>query len=393
MTKKLKLYQYGNCGPYDQFNPFTVYNQPHAAEILYQIASLDQSQRTRLEIAERLNIEVDRISVLVDEMIHLNIISEFEECLSLNFTVILNEDVQKIDAFSLSLSQQIAKLLINESPFFDDCASRLNANPQFDVSRLLYHIIACEIFDGSAIDLLADHQLIKTSKLQKGNRDYILFGFEDHEKVTEMSDKLLCSCNTLTSNGVSFRSFGDGNGQRNDLYRHQNIIKQNIYKTRLNDDVNHSYMPIIEENLKKDVQILSELVHRINKNENNLDLFSNEEKVYLKYLNTLEYIEIKNDRVEISVPVFTVEDKLIMAEIHSKVMAIVLPLFKACVQSFPASMDITALKHNVEVTELMNELWHQVFGNINEQLVEKGFLSQPPFIEGQGRYFRAIYFE
>ena len=52
---------------------------------------------------------------------------------------------------------------------------------------------------------------------------------------------------------------------------------------------------------------------------------------------------------------------------------------------------LKSVVHGVAYSEIGNELWHQVFGNINEYLVNHGLFSNPELIEGQGRYLRALY--
>jgi hypothetical protein len=54
---------------------------------------------------------------------------------------------------------------------------------------------------------------------------------------------------------------------------------------------------------------------------------------------------------------------------------------------------LSAIKHKVDIKEIANELWHQVFGSINEYLVEKNFFERPNYIDGQGRFFQSIYIE
>jgi len=43
------------------------------------------------------------------------------------------------------------------------------------------------------------------------------------------------------------------------------------------------------------------------------------------------------------------------------------------------------------VDEVANEMWHQIFGYTNEYLVKCGFVQEPEYEDGQGRYLQAIY--
>ncbi|NOQ23714.1 MAG: hypothetical protein GQ565_13840 [Candidatus Aegiribacteria sp.] len=53
--------------------------------------------------------------------------------------------------------------------------------------------------------------------------------------------------------------------------------------------------------------------------------------------------------------------------------------------------DLTSVLHGIDEKEIANELWHQVFGNINEYLVREGILLTPEHKIGEGRYFQALY--
>lgn len=51
---------------------------------------------------------------------------------------------------------------------------------------------------------------------------------------------------------------------------------------------------------------------------------------------------------------------------------------------------LSAVKQSVSVHELGNELWHQLFGRVNEKLVTYGLVSTPPNSKGEGRYLKSI---
>jgi hypothetical protein len=53
---------------------------------------------------------------------------------------------------------------------------------------------------------------------------------------------------------------------------------------------------------------------------------------------------------------------------------------------------ITFLKElkYVDIKEIANEIWHQIFGATNEYLVKEGFVSSPPYTDGEGRYLRSF---
>lgn len=54
------------------------------------------------------------------------------------------------------------------------------------------------------------------------------------------------------------------------------------------------------------------------------------------------------------------------------------------------ALNITAVRHGVNRLEIANELYHLVFGYINEELVHRGIVASPPFIPTEGRYLQCI---
>ena len=53
-------------------------------------------------------------------------------------------------------------------------------------------------------------------------------------------------------------------------------------------------------------------------------------------------------------------------------------------------LPLTAVRHGVPPKEIANELYHILFGGINEAAVRRGLVSAPPRREGGGRYFQCI---
>lgn len=53
-------------------------------------------------------------------------------------------------------------------------------------------------------------------------------------------------------------------------------------------------------------------------------------------------------------------------------------------------LEITAARHGVPAGETANELYHILFGGINEELVRRGLTAAPPDRPGEGRYLQCI---
>lgn len=92
----------------------------------------------------------------------------------------------------------------------------------------------------------------------------------------------------------------------------------------------------------------------------------------------------------ICVPVYTPEHKKYIAEIESIIEKCLGNAISDILLELADSMDITAVKHGVDRKEIANELYHIVFGSINEELVARGIIAAPQYIPNEGRYFKCI---
>lgn len=46
--------------------------------------------------------------------------------------------------------------------------------------------------------------------------------------------------------------------------------------------------------------------------------------------------------------------------------------------------------YNKKSYEVANEIYHSIFGEVNEALVRSGLVAEPEAISGEGRYFRSF---
>lgn len=53
-------------------------------------------------------------------------------------------------------------------------------------------------------------------------------------------------------------------------------------------------------------------------------------------------------------------------------------------------LNITAVSHGVPFAEIANELYHILFGSVNEELTVRGIVPSPLFRQGEGRYLKCI---
>ena len=393
MTKKIQLYHFGDYGQYDEQSPLYLYEQKWASELLYMIANANPYQLTLQDIAKRLNIETNEIESLLGEMVAINMISMKDNRYSVEFTIFLEKDLPLIDEYSKLIAYDLGRKIVEHKDEITHMVSKLSTYNKFDLGRLLYHVIGCSIFDGTAMDAFGERGIFSVSKEQSGKRDYLLFGFEDSEKVEAFSDGLLCSCNNHRTEKVTFLSFGDSNGNRKDLYRFFRQVNSHLREVTKHNGLNLAYIKTIDEYNKRLANRCADLIVRISQADVSTNAISVEEENALDLLQELGYIEVyKDGGVKIVPPLFTTEDEKIIEEVSNLVLGICTGYIADALAGLKIKMPmLSAVQHGIDEKEIANELWHQVFGNVNEYLVKEGFFAKPKHRDGEGRYFQALY--
>lgn len=263
----------------------------------------------------------------------------------------------------------------------------------FGKKRLLYHIICDSIFDGTAFDYFGKKNLFCISKSQPDNRDYIVIGYEDSKKVESHSNKLLCSSNNFRTDRFTFNSFGDSNGNRNDIYRVFRITQKSLETATNLPNINLAYIKILDTKNRDIAEQCGELILKINNSSiNYLELTDNEKDVAI-FLKELGYLDFdgKLKCIKLVVPIFSESDRSIINEISLTVLNEIFDVVKELFSDFELrASDLTSVKHRVDIKEVANELWHQIFGLTNEYLGKAGFVELPKYIAGEGRYLRSF---
>ena len=395
-NKKLNFYFFGDIGTYDKFNPAYACNKEYAPEILYIIASYKPFSICKFEIMKELNIEENKFNGAIDGLKLINAIDENEKGYKINFPTFLEKDVISMNKHLNNIGEVVGDKIISLKNILYEKLSCLTNYKTFTNERLLYHIICDKIFDGTAFEFFESKKVFCASKLQKGNRNYIIVAYEDSSIVEKHSDKLLCSSNNYKINGFTFNSFGDSNGARKDIYRFFRLVQKGLENVSPFYDLNLSYIKVIDD-INRDIAKRSgELIYDVYNNSINYDELTNQDKNLLHFLNEISYITINDEDKSIStnIPIFQSNDRCIINEISDIVLSNIFPIVKEIFENFETNVpDLTGVIHKVYIKEIANELWHQIFGSTNEYLVKKSFVQQPEDLNGQGRYLRSLYID
>jgi len=379
------LYHFGDGGTYDQNNPFYCFDQGQKKAICYHIGKLPLGQADLSTLSDRVGLNQEDLRTQLTDLESFDFVRQVEGYYVLNFCLLYEEDLDPLTVFIGHLSRNLYDRLAGKKAHIHDLVGRFQAASSFSPEEILYHILGSYIFDGLALDHLAKEGLIRVSKAQRDNRDYMLFGFETSEKMESYSNKLLCSCNTYRTEDVDFTSFGDGAGSRNDFYRFYRQVDASIMKGPGLMTTKTAYNNLLGDMRQKTGQACGRLILKLLRNPQST---CKEDTLVVDFLKALNYLDGQG---QIQVPVFYPEDQDFIKELHDLVMGEVTPIFRECLETMADALPITPFKHGLDKEEVFNEVWHQIFGNINEICLQEGFFAQPFESDLEGRYLKAIF--
>lgn len=199
--------------------------------------------------------------------------------------------------------------------------------------------------------------------------------YEDCPELKQFSDGLLCSYNRLTDGEIALESFGDANGNRFDLYR--------CFRLRE------------EEHLPERFKQTDELLDKLPKGKERQAILDATRLLLqgnvcqpecLAILELFGYV--KDGRI--CVPVFSQADEPIIRRLAALIEENLYNDVAHALLDAQASLEITTIRHGVPFGEIANELYHILFGGINEELVKRGLTAAPPFRQGEGRFLQCI---
>lgn len=311
-------------------------------------------------------------SDVLDTLIVGGIIKREKGCIMFDTPIFLREDAvvlrSKMDAIANKLTDKLEKCI---PKIHSLCAKIRNG---FSVELNLYHILCGMIFDGSFFDYLEHNDAVATSRPHTSGFDYLSVIYEQCRELDAYSDGLLCSYNRFANSHCALQSFGDANGNRHDFYRFFRLLETDKLPEKY-----HTAQRLLNEcgNINKD-EILCHVSNYVMHGSCSASVLA-----------LLEHFGYAKDGA-ISVPIYTAAESEIIDEIASVVETHLGKAFVAELTALSKQIDITANYHCVASGEIANELYHILFGSINEELVRRGIVAEPPYIPGEGRYFRCI---
>ena len=309
----------------------------------------------------------------VDRLIAAGALREADGILAYDTPVFLSEDVPALQGFFAVSAAPLADRLwdIREKLWNAAGAIRNGFGPR----RNLYHILCGMIFDGFFFDWLSQRGAVAVSRLHPAGLDYLSVIYENCPGLAAFSDRLLCSYNRLTDGETSLESFGDADGDRFDLYRCFRLREQGPLRPRF------QRAGALLDKLPRDEerQVLLVAVRSLLRGKEC-------QKDCLAVLELFGYVQ----NGKICVPVFSREDTPIIEELASLVEDCLYTEVERTLAEAQGALPLAAVRHGVPPLETANELYHILFGGINEAIASRGLVAAPPQRPGEGRYLKCI---
>lgn len=302
---------------------------------------------------------------LVKALLYVEVLQQRNGKLGIGVPVFVEKDAGALKELSKCVANSIATELIAHKNQIVSIAQCIDNG--YPVERNLYHILCGYIFDGLMFDYLEKNDLVTTSCVHASGLDYLVILYEDTASLNEYSDLLLCSYNRLTINGKGFVSFGDSDGSRKDLYRYKRQKELNL---------------LSEQEEKYICHPTEELIENFNRLADGCHIDS-------KYMATYEYFDYCQNGT-IIVPIYNSYSYDVANKLYEFVLGIVKEHIINALVSIQNENRLLAIAHEVKVKDISNEIYHLIFGEVNELLVKNGLILEPPYYQGEGRYFKSF---
>ncbi len=293
----------------------------------------------------------------IQSLVDVGVLRREKDELRFDTPIFLKEDAPALCGLFCKEAQDFAALLATRRA--DLYALMEPIDNGFDVQTNLYHILCGMVMDGLFFDALSATGAVATSRIHPSGMDYLTIIYEKCPELEQLSCGLLCSWNRLTNGECALQSFGDSDGQRRDFFRAYRMAEQT-----------GNALPLSSR------ELLAETSKLIQTGACSLTVMRMLE----------EYGYAFNGKI--CVPVYRKECEAIVRQAGELVAQILLEPVAQALRH--CSLDITAARHGVDRGELANELYHILFGRINEALIQTGLAAVPPYAPGQGRYLKSI---
>ena len=347
---KHQLYAVGDFGPRDEWNPAAVIQHADGWPLLEQLSRRIGSAEA---MADRCGRPVSQVASALARLAQLGLVHEQAGQWRLGFAWFTPSDLEMIRLAVQPAAAELADRLLARRPAIDASILRLRAAAWSDARDLRFALVGCFGLDWAGLRALKESGHVAHNKLQPGRRRYVLYVEEPGEGHNQKDYN--GSHSAWLNERYCWTSFGDHSGDRlglpDQLIRAGQIDRLEIAAEALEGAA--------EDRAPSGAgcTILQEIGG------------------------------LAGNRPAIPV-FFGEEDGAAIDAIDRIVQETVLSLVTAQYEALQRSLSgITPLLHQVEFAECFNYIYHDLFGQTNRILAERGYLADPaPTAPGEGRY-------
>ena len=303
-------------------------------------------------------------------LIRLGLLREERGAVLLDAPVLLGEDLALLERDTAARAARMADRLAARRDALHAAVAPLRNGFSPEVN--LYHLLCGGVFDGSFFDCLCARGLVSTARLHPSGLDYLIIVYERTPALDRFSRRLLCSCNRFADGERALQSFGDADGTRCDPFRFDCRMRAGTVPAATEAARLWAQLGAPREVLLRETQRLADCGRC--------------GAPSLRLLTLFGYARGGS----LAVPVYRTADLPAMRALEALAEDCVLAEMSAALRDPEAFAGLRCVRHGVPRAEIANELYHILFGRLNEALVARGLVAAPPFRPGEGRYLQAV---
>ena len=329
---------------------------PAAGRVMGLVADSPPGQWSRGELEARFGPE------LVDGLLLAGTLREENGGVWLDCPVFLEGDLEPLRRLTGRRAEEIASRLRPLQGRMEELMAALpNGVPP---GENLYHLLCGGVFDGRYFDALEGEGLAAVRR-DRALPDVVTL-YQRGTALERWSRSLLCSYNRYGTPAGIFQSFGDCAGDRWDFYR----VARQLETGALEDT---ALIPLSRKALVEAYLALA--------------AGKPVSPWALACLERFGYARAGRPCVPIYV---WAEDRPVLEALFLLVRLAADALVREALTDLRSCAGLTANRHRVAVAETANEVYHLLFGQVNECLVRDGLVEAPEDHGPQGRYRRAF---
>ena len=312
----------------DNNNPRIILNDPSVFQVLSDIINCLPNS---IDINQYSNKEI------INRLLTIEVIKLHDNKLSLNIPIFIEKDLPILKRYISLASKKIYYSIAQQTDVLIKTIHQIQNG--FPDQINLYHMLCGYIFDGTIFDELVKHNLITTHKIHQDSSDYLIIMYEKCKSLSIYSNKLLCSYNRLTTSYGTFSSFGDCE-----------------YSA---DELGLAFHSLVNRN-----------------------------KISENFISIFDQLGYTKGGI-INVPVYYPDDFKVGDEVSKIVIDACSQTLIECLNLLSREQNLLSIQHNIDVRDIANEIYHLIFGTVNELLVQHNIVAQPEYYPNEGRYLKS----